>query len=92
MEAVGKKDADKLDDTGEIKVGFQCNGSVRFSAVENEGIFKQIDGSLDGDAVSVQVVSALCVSRDAGIQSKILFGICMGSEDLFPHISGCSWQ
>ena len=24
MEAVGKKDADKLDDTGEIKVGFQC--------------------------------------------------------------------
>lgn len=77
MKAVGKKDADELDDTGEIKIGFQGNGSVGFSAVENEGVFKQIDSPLDGYAVSVQVVPVLCISRDAGIQSEILSGTCI---------------
>ena len=75
MQGIGEKDADELSDTGKEEIGLNGDGTVGFTGVEDEGILEDVNGSLNGDPVAVEVVPVVGVSGDAGIEAKILVGV-----------------
>ena len=75
MEGVSEKNANKLDDTGKEDVSLNGDGAVGFAGVEGEGIFEDVNGSLNCDPVSVEVVPVFSVSRNTGVEAEILVGV-----------------
>ena len=75
MQSMSEKDTDELSDTGKEQISLDSSGAMRFTGVKDEGILEDINGSLNGDPVPVEVVPMVGVSRDAGIEAKILVGI-----------------
>ena len=75
MQSISEKDADELSDTGQEQIGLKGSGTVRFTGIKREGILEDVNGSLNGDSVPVEVVPMVGVSGDAGIEAKVLVGI-----------------
>ena len=75
MQGISEKDADELSDTGKEEIGLNGDGTVGFTGVEDEGILEDIDGSLNGDPVPVEVIPVVGVSGDTGIEAEILVGV-----------------
>ena len=48
---------------------------MRFTGIKREGILEDVNGSLNGDPVAVEVVPMVGVSGNAGIEAKVLVGI-----------------
>ena len=72
---MSEKDANELSDTGKEQISLNGSGTVRFTGIKREGILEDVNGSLNGDPVSVEVVPMVGVSGDAGIEAKVLVGI-----------------
>ena len=75
MQSMSEKDTDELSDTGKEQISLNGSGAMRFTGVKSEGILEDVDGSLNGDPVPVEVVPMVGVSGDAGIEAKILIRI-----------------
>ena len=75
MQSISKKDADELSDTGKEQIGLNGSGAMRLAGIKSEGVLEDVNGSLNGDPVPVEVVPMVGVSGDAGIETKILVGI-----------------
>ena len=75
MQSISEKNADELSDTGQEQIGLNGSGTVRFTGIKREGILEDVNGSLNGDSVPVEVVPMVGVSGDAGIEVKVLVGI-----------------
>ena len=72
---MSEKDTNELSDTGKEQISLNGSGAMRFTGVKSEGILEDVDGSLNGDPVPVEVVPMVGVSGDAGIEAKVLVGI-----------------
>lgn len=75
MQGIGKENADELSNTGKEEIGLNGDGTVGFTGVEDEGILEDVNGSLNGDPVPVEVVPMVGVSGDTGIEAEILVGV-----------------
>ena len=75
MQGISEKDADELSDTGKEEIGLNGDGTVGFTGVEGEGVLEDVNGSLNGDPVAVEVVPVVGISGDTGIEAEILVGI-----------------
>ena len=75
MQGICKEDADELSDTGKEEIGLNGDGTVGFTGVEDEGILEDVNGSLNGDPIPVEVVPMVGVSGDTGVEAEILVGI-----------------
>ena len=75
MQSMSEKDANKLSDTGKEQISLNGRGAMRFTGIKREGILEDVNGSLNGDPVPVEVVPMVGVSGDAGIEAKVLVGI-----------------
>ena len=75
MQGISEKDADELSDTSKEEIGLNGDGTVGFTGVEDEGILEDINGSLNGDPVPVEVIPMVGVSGDTGIEAEILVGV-----------------
>ena len=75
MQGINEKDADELSDTGKEEIGLNGDGTVGFTGVEDEGILEDVNGSLNGDPVPVEVIPMVGVSGDTGIEAEILVGV-----------------
>ena len=75
MQGISEKDADELSDTGKEEIGLNGDGTVGFTGVEDEGILEDVNGSLNGDPVPVEVIPMVGVSGDTGIEAEILVGV-----------------
>ena len=75
VQSISEKDADELSDTGQEQISLNGSGTVRFTGIKREGILEDVNGSLNGDSVPVEVVPMVGVSGDAGIEAKVLVGI-----------------
>ena len=72
---MSEKDTNELSDTGQEQIGLNGSGTVRFTGIKREGILEDVNGSLNGDPVAVEVVPMVGVSGNAGIEAKVLVGI-----------------
>ena len=75
MQSISEKDADELSDTGKEQIGLNGSSAMRFAGIKGEGIFEDVDGSLNGDPIPVEIVPMVGVSGNARIEAKILVGI-----------------
>ena len=75
MQSMSEKDTDELSDTGKEQISLNGSGAMRFIGIKSEGILEDVNGSLNGDPVPVEVVPMVGVSGDAGIEAKVLVGI-----------------
>ena len=72
---MSEKDTNELSDTGKEQISLNGSGAMRFIGIKSEGILEDVNGSLNGDPVPVEVVPMVGVSGDAGIEAKVLVGI-----------------
>ena len=75
MQSVSEEDANQLSDTSEKEISLNGDSTVGFTGVEDEGILEDVNGSLNGDPVPVQVIPVLGVSGDARIETEVLVGV-----------------
>ena len=72
---MSEKDTNELSDTGKEQISLNGSGAMRFTGIKREGILEDVNGSLNGDPVPVEVVPMVGASGDAGIEAKVLVGI-----------------
>ena len=87
VQSISEKDADELSDTGQEQIGLKGSGTVRFTGIKREGILEDVNGSLNGDSVPVEVVPMVGVSGDAGIEAKVLVGIGVDTLAVSCHVA-----
>ena len=72
---MSEKDTDELSDTSKEQISLNGSSAMRFTGIKREGILEDVNGSLNGDPVPVEVVPMVGASGDAGIEAKVLAGI-----------------
>ena len=75
MNSFGENNANQLGTACKQQVRLDCFRVSCFQVVETERILEDVNGSLNGDSVPVEVVPMVGVSGDAGIEAKVLVGI-----------------
>ena len=71
MDCFGKDHADELRAACKEKISFDGFGISGFEVCKSERILEDIDRSFHKDAVLVEIVPMLCVSRNTGAGSEI---------------------
>ena len=72
---MSEKDTDELSDTSKEQISLNGSSAMRFTGIKREGILEDVNGSLNGDPVPVEVVPMVGVSGDTGIEAEILVGV-----------------
>ena len=72
---MSEKDTNELSDTSKEQISLNGSSAMRFTGIKREGILEDVNGSLNGDPVPVEVVPMIGISGDAGIEAKVLVGI-----------------
>ena len=79
MQSVSEEDTNELSDAGKEEIGLNGDGAERFTRVEDEGVFEDVNGSFNGNPVPVKVIPVIGVSGDTRIETEILVRVSVNA-------------
>ena len=79
MQSISQNNTEKLRNSSKVGIGFDGNRAVRITVIKDKSVFEKIDGSFNGDSVTVKIGPMLCTTRNAGIKTEVLVRVSINA-------------